>query len=648
MCGIAGLWTFGGGTDAELFDAAQRMADTLVHRGPDDAGVWVDAAAGVALGFRRLAILDLSPTGHQPMESADGRYVIVFNGEIYNFADLRAGLEARGGRFRGTSDTEVILASCVEVGVPETLRRCWGMFGLAIWDRHERSLILARDRVGKKPLYYSLAPDLVLFGSELKALRAHPAFEGSIDRDSVASYARFGYVPGPHSIYRNTWKLMPGCFAEIRPGAPARIQTYWDPLEVATRPRPAAATPADALEELESLLRDSIRRRMIADVPVGAFLSGGLDSSTVVALMQAESTRPIRTFTIGFPVSGYNEAEAARAVASHLHTEHTELYVTPGEAMGVIPRLADMYDEPFGDSSQIPTSLVSALAVRDVTVALSGDGGDELFGGYTRYRWASTIWDRLRLLPGGIRRTGGRALRAVSSAEWDRWYARTEIALPSAWRQSLFGDKVHKIADLLGVDSPDALYRGLVSTWARPEDLVRNGTEYRTILDDTGLRACLPDFVDRMMFLDLVSYLPGDILAKVDRASMGASLEARAPLLDHRLIEYAWTLPQTLKYHGGTGKWLLRQLLYKYVPRELVDRPKMGFGIPIDVWLRGPLRDWAEALLDERRLREEGMFDSTVVRQTWCAHLAGRQNQQARLWTVLMFQAWRERWVGSA
>jgi asparagine synthase (glutamine-hydrolysing) len=623
------------------------MATKLTHRGPDDAGIWTDAAVGISLGFRRLSILDLSPAGRQPMSSADGRFVIVFNGEIYNFIDLREELAQQGSSFRGASDTEVLLESFCRHGIVATLRRAWGMFALAVWDRKDRRLVLARDRVGKKPLYYASLPAAFLFGSELKALRGHRAFSCALDVDSVASYVRFGYVPAPYSIYRGVMKLQPGCLARVEPDGATQVERYWDPLEVATTGLASQRrTDEHTMQlELQELLRDSIRRRMVADVPVGAFLSGGLDSSAVVALMQTESARPVRTFTIGFDVDGYDEAKAASAVAAHLGTDHTEVYLTSEDALRVIPKLPDIYDEPFADSSQIPTYLVSSVARQQVTVALSGDGGDELFGGYTRYRLASKIWQRLGEIHHAVREPVGSAIRRLSPAAWDRWYGRFEPLIPGRFRQTLPGNKVHKLADLLSVRSPDELYLGLVSQWRKPGEIVLTGTEHCTSLTDGAISKVLPDFVDRMMFLDLTTYLPDDILTKVDRASMAVSLEARTPLLDHRVVEFAWRLPQRLKYRSGIGKWLLRKVLYDHVPRELVDRPKMGFGIPIGEWLRGPLRGWAEDMLDEARLHREGVFSPAPVRRAWQAHLGGTENHQYRLWAILMFQAWRDRWL---
>ena len=625
---------------------AGRMTDTLVHRGPDDAGVWIDGDAGIALGFRRLSILDLSPAGHQPMVSSDGRYVVVFNGEIYNHPDLREALLERGAAFEGHSDTEVILESTIRWGFEATLERLWGMFAIALWDREARRLSLARDRLGKKPLYYGWQQGLFLFGSELKALRAHPAFEARLDRRAVASYVRFAYVPAPASIYEGVRKLAPGHLLHVDAGRATAPRAYWDARRLATCAdrSQAAPSPVEAVEALDRLLRDAVARRMVADVPLGAFLSGGVDSATVVALMQAQSARPVRTFTIGFDIPGFNEAVHAKAVAAHLGTDHTELYVTPEEARAVIPRLPVIYDEPFADSSQIPTFLVSQMARRHVTVALSGDGGDELFAGYTRYAWAGNIWARVRHLPAGGRRLIARGIEAVSPRIWDRLYAGIETVLPRATRQSQPSDKLYKLAGVLPVAGPDELYLRLVSQWKRPDALVPGAAEYETALNDGEVPARLPDFTERMMFLDLVTYLPDDILAKVDRASMAVSLEARAPLLDHRVVEWAWQQPLSVKVRDGQSKWLLRQVLHRYVPRDLIERPKMGFGVPIGAWLRGPLREWAEHLLDARRLERQGIIDPRPVRALWQAHLTGRRDEQYRLWVVLMFQAWLDAW----
>jgi asparagine synthase (glutamine-hydrolysing) len=651
MCGICGFWQRDGASAAELRRMAQRMGCQLAHRGPDDTGEWVDEAAGVALAFRRLAIVDLSPLGHQPMTSASGRYEIIFNGEVYNFAALRSELEGRGHRFRGGSDTEVILAAVEQWGLQDAVSRFVGMFAIALWDRDQRELHLVRDRLGIKPVYYGWQGDTFLFGSELKALAAHPAFMGEIDRDALTLFMRFAYVPDPFSIYCDIHKLPPGSILTLRGYADraARPRPYWSARDVAAHGQAAAfgGSDAEAVAHLHDLLREAVSLRMVADVPLGAFLSGGIDSSTVVALMQAQSDRPVKTFTIGFAEAGYNEAEHAAAVAAHLGTDHTEFTVTPQEARAVIPRLPAMFDEPFADSSQIPTFLVSELARQRVTVSLSGDGGDELFGGYNRYQWGSEIWKRVGWAPAPARNLSARALKTVSPEVWDTSFARVGPLLPSRLQQRTPGDKVHKLADALGAASPAELYLGLVSQWRQPNSTVMGGREPVTILQDTNAWPELPGFVERMMYLDLVTYLPGDILTKVDRASMAVSLEARVPILDHRVVEFAATLPLSMKVRGGQGKWVLRQVLDQYVPRALMERPKMGFGVPIDSWLRGPLREWAEDLLDPRQMHADGYLNPEPIRQKWGEHLSGARNWQYPLWCALQFQAWHAHTVAA-
>jgi asparagine synthase (glutamine-hydrolysing) len=639
------------------------MADTLIHRGPDDAGVWVDADAGIALAHRRLSILDLSPAGHQPMVSAAHRYVIIYNGEIYNHLELRHRLESEGRApaWRGHSDTETLLAAFEAWGIEKTLTRCVGMFALALWDRKTRTLTLARDRMGEKPLYYGWVRGTLVFGSELKALRAHPGFDNAIERRALTLFMRYNYVPAPWSIFENTWKLPPGCYvqfaaAALTPGSSpmgrGEVKPYWSVRDVAEAGllHPLADNEAAAAEKLEALLKQSIASQMVADVPLGAFLSGGIDSSTVVALMQAHSSRPVQTFSIGFHEDEYNEAEHAKAVARHLGTNHTELYVTPEEAMAVIPKLPTLYDEPFADSSQIPTFLVAELARRQVTVSLSGDGGDELFGGYTRYFWTRSLWRRLAQIPMELRRALQRMLIAVPPACWNTFLAAIHPLLPHRYRVSLAGDKVHKLAELLTLDSPQAVYRYLVSHWKHPaQELVLGANEPPTVLQtvDAWPQALHSDgkgnrLEAMMMFLDQRTYLPDDILVKVDRAAMGVSLETRVPFLDHRVVEFAWRLPLTMKIRGGQGKWLLRQVLYRYVPKALIERPKMGFGVPLDRWLRGPLREWAEDLLSEERLKHEGFLNPAPVQQMWAEHLSGRRNWAYYLWDVLMWEAWLE------
>lgn len=659
MCGICGFFSIQG-WQRDGKQVAGRMADRIVHRGPDDAGIWTDDVAGIALGHRRLAILDLSPAGHQPMISANGRYVIAFNGEIYNHLILRKSLEKSapplGGLWvkdsgqeklvwRGHSDTETLLAAISTWGVEGALKKCVGMFAFALWDREARTLSLARDRMGEKPLYYGWQGETFLFGSELKALQAHPAFCAEIDRESLTLFLRHNYIPAPYSIYRGIQKLPPGTFLQLHVGQKdARPVAYWSVRRAAESGQQAlfAGGEDDAVAELQRLISQSIDGQMLADVPLGTFLSGGVDSSAILALMQAQSSRPIKSFTIGFHETAYNEAQYAKEVAKHLGTEHTEAYVTAEEAMAVIPRLSMLYDEPFADSSQIPTFLVSELARQHVTVSLSGDGGDELFGGYNRYSWAISIWRRVGWAPQSLRAALAGALTTLPPSTWNGIFKRLACFLPTGWRYANPGDKLHKLADILAVRTPEEIYLGLVSHWKHPDQVVLGAREPATILKDATRWAELPDFESRMMYLDQMTYLPDDILTKVDRAAMGVSLETRVPLLDHRVVEFAWSLPLTFKIRDGQSKWLLRQVLYRYVPKEIIERPKMGFGVPLDVWLRGPLKDWAEALLDEARLKREGFFEPSAIREKWFEHLAGRRNWSYYLWDVLMFQAWHE------
>ncbi|MGV0983516.1 MAG: asparagine synthase (glutamine-hydrolyzing) [Limnohabitans sp.] len=655
MCGLAGYLSVQWPA-ADALTRLEAMTDVIVKRGPDSQGHWIDAAAGIALGHRRLAIVDLSPAGHQPMVSSSGRYVIAFNGEIYNHLLLRKELEGMDCRaslamtpagWRGHSDTETLLAGFDTWGIQSTVEKCLGMFAFAVWDKQTRTLTLGRDRLGEKPLYYGWQGQgqhgTFLFGSELKALNAHPGFAASIDRDALCLLLRHNCIPAPYSIYQGIAKLEPGCLlsvslAQLEP----KLVRYWSAASVAMAgcATPFGGTPDQAVDALESLLKSAVQQQMMADVPLGAFLSGGIDSSTVVALMQAQSSHPVKTFTIGFNEEGYNEAVHAKAVAKHLGTEHTELYVSPQQALDVIPRLPSLYCEPFSDSSQIPTFLVSQLARQQVTVSLSGDAGDELFCGYNRYVLADKLWRKLSVLPAPSRRLAARALASLSPSRWNSLLGPAQGLLPSSLRQANLGEKLHKAAGVLASGNVNALYLGLVSHWDDPASVVIGGTEPPTLL--TGNAPALDglDDIQRMMALDALTYLPDDILAKVDRAGMGVSLEGRVPFLDHRVVEFAWTLPQSMKLRDGVGKWVLRQVLYRHVPKELIERPKMGFGVPISDWLRGPLRHWAEDLLDEARLRREGYFHPAPIRQKWAEHLSGARNWQHHLWDVLMFQAW--------
>jgi len=627
------------------------MIQAIHHRGPDHTGIWLDPARRIALGHKRLSIIDLSPAGNQPMVSPSGRYVIVYNGEIYNHLEIRDEIEQDGNApaWRGHSDTETLLAAIELWGLKGALERCVGMFALALWDKRECSLSLARDRVGEKPLYYGRQGDgpeaALVFASELKAFSPHPSFRQEINREALSLYMRHGYVPAPFTIYVGIRKLLPGCILTISAeNSEPVIEAYWSGRAVAEQgaAQPLDISPDEAVDELEELLTTSVERQMLADVSLGAFLSGGVDSSTVVAMMQKRSSRPVKTFSIGFHEDAYNEAVHAKAVAAHLGTDHTELYVTAEQAMNVIPDLPAMYDEPFADSSQIPTFLVSQLARRHVKVSLSGDAGDELFGGYERYRMTSRFWSRLSRIPRSVRGVMARGLTTVSPRKWNAFASAIEPVLPASARLALPGDKIHKGAGVLASRNVAELYHGLASSWRDPASVVIGGSEPSTILTREMPAMTDLDDIERMMAVDLLTYLPDDILVKVDRAAMSVSLETRVPLLDHQVIEFAWRLPLSYKIRDGETKWVLRQVLYRHVPRELIERPKMGFGIPLGEWLRGPLRQWAEDLLAEDRLEREGFFRPAPIRRLWEAHLDGAVNEQYRLWIVLMFQAWLE------
>jgi asparagine synthase (glutamine-hydrolysing) len=639
MCGLAGF--LGPGPVNDASHLAAKMAERLAHRGPDDAGVWADPASGVAFGFRRLSIIDLSPAGHQPMISHCGRYVMIFNGEIYNHRELRADLDGAGVimPWRGHSDTETFLAALAQWGVRRALQRCVGMFAFAVWDQKERRLVLARDRAGEKPLYYGWQQGILVFGSELKALHAHPCFRPELSKEALCLLLRHNYIPAPYTIFDNVLKLPASCFLTVEAGGcEGVVEPYWSLRTVVADGEkiPFEGDEQAAADELERLLSAAVRAQCVADVPLGALLSGGIDSSTVVALMQATASRSVKTFTIGFGEQEFDEAIHARAVAKHLGTEHTEVILSPQDVLRLVPGLPSVYDEPFADSSQLPTQLVMRLARQHVTVALSGDGGDELFGGYNRYRLVPAAWSWMRWMPAAARGSIGTALMSVSPANWDH------VVGPIAARAGIaqMGDKLHKLGKRMRkVADADDLFYSLVSEWDEPTQVVRGASEPQTLLSNRSCWPIVHDQVARMMALDTLTYLPDDILVKVDRAAMAASLETRAPFLDHKVIEFAWRLPMRMKIRAGRGKWLLRQLLRRHVPDRLIDRPKMGFGIPLDAWLRGPLRDWAEALLDPHLLAKQGVFDPASIGRVWKACLQGRSYGH-RLWSVLMFQAW--------
>ncbi len=639
MCGIAGVYEFGGRRESGHLQATiDLMTDTLSHRGPDGRGTWIDAERGVGLGHRRLAIRDLSPTGRQPMVSSCGRFVIVYNGEVYTH-ELGPDLDRAGRPRRGASDTELIVEACAEWGVERTVARLIGMFAFALFDRKTNVLWLVRDRLGIKPLYWGFFDGLLVFGSELKALRAADGWRAELDRDALSAFMRHNYIPAPFSIYKGVRKLEAGCVLTVRPGRTPSQSRFWAAREVVERglASPMEGSDEEILERLDRLLTDSVHRRMVSDVPLGALLSGGIDSSLVTALMAEQSGRPIKTFSVGFHAEGFDEAPYAREVARHLGTDHTELYVDSESALPIVDRLATWYDEPFADSSQIPTALVCALTREHVSVVLSGDGGDELFAGYRRYLLAPEMWEKSRRGPAAVRR---QAARAVLSQPASRLGAFRRL-LPRSLRRPDLGSDLHEVARAVIGDDPDIVYRRMLSHWHEPDTLVIGGHEAKGILWDPSVPRTIPHFLDRMQFLDTVTYLPDDILTKVDRASMSVSLEVRVPLLDHRLVEMSWRMPRHMKLRDGQTKWALRQLLFKRVPPALIERPKMGFGVPFDQWLRGPLREWAEGLLGQARLERQGIFAPGPIRERWQAHLDGT-NWGYPLWNVLMAEAWIE------
>lgn len=642
MCGLTGFYTPGADKKrSDLHAIAMRMNDTLAHRGPDSHDIWQDPDVALVLAHRRLAILDLTPEGHQPMASESGRYMLAYNGEIYNYLALQKELEANGVKFRGRSDTEVILAAVENWGLNRSLQKINGMFALALWDRQEKTLHLLRDRMGKKPLYVGWAGKALVFASELKAFHAYPDFKADLNRDTLASFMRYACMPAPHSIYKNVWQIPAGHRLSLNTQSlkpdetlPALMEPFWDhsrALEEAKSKTPAASESA-MIDEFEELLSACVQDRMISDVPLGAFLSGGIDSSSVVALMQKTASRKVKTYSIGFEETGFNEAPHARKIADHLGTDHHELYLNPKDAMDVIPLLPEMYDEPFADISAIPTYLVSKFARNDVTVALSGDGGDEMLGGYNRHIEGPKIWNRMRMLPLPLRKTLAEMIGHVSPARWDGLMKN----------HPQFGTRIHKAASILTCTTQEDMYNRLLSHWDTPP--VIQAAEVKTVLQDDKQPQNL-EFAEKMMYWDALLYLPGDILTKVDRASMAVSLEARAPLLDRRIYDYAWSLPVNMKIRNGQGKYILRKVLERHVPRALFERPKQGFAMPVGSWLRGSLKDWTENLLDEKKLKSDGILNSAPVRTAWEDHLAGNGNHDTKLWSVLMFQAWKERWM---
>ena len=649
MCGICGFYS---GVKSTNYNTIAKMSLAISHRGPDGSGSWLDKNSSMVLGHQRLSILDLSEAGSQPMQSSSSRFVITFNGEIYNHLQLRNEIEESNSNliWRGHSDTETLLESIELWGVEVALQKIDGMFAFGLWDKKKRSLMLVRDRIGEKPLYYGWQGDGVnkafLFGSELKALKAHPEFKGEINRDAIALQFRHNYIPAPYSIYKNIFKLLPGHYLilsenDLNNHIFKKSKAYWSLAKCAINGNSnhLILNEKDIETDFEKNLKLSIKKQMISDVPLGAFLSGGVDSSTVVALMQCQSDDPIKTFTIGFNESDYDEANYAKKIAKHLRTNHTELYISPKEAMDVIPKLPNIYDEPFSDSSQVPTFLISQLAKQNVKVALTGDGGDELFCGYNRYLLSKKFWNLLNLMPLSTRKILSRLIQSISPQKWNKISKILPIFFS---KYANFGDKMHKGANVLKAKTIDHLYYMLTSHWQNPTEVVLESQEGGTFL--TEFKPCLDGLnsQEQMMVLDFLSYLPDDILAKVDRAAMSLSLETRTPFLDHKLIEYVWKIPHSYKIRKGKGKWILRQILNKYVPPSLTERPKMGFGVPIDSWLRGSLRDWAENLLDEKKLMQEGYLNAKLIKNKWNQHLSGKMNWHHHIWNILMFQSWMD------
>ena len=639
MCGIAGIYSPEKSSD-KLTKIAVNMSNAILHRGPDDSGVWKDKNNNLALSHRRLSIIDITAGGHQPMTSSSRRYIIAFNGEIYNYRSIRAKLEITSSNinWQGSSDTEVLLEAISTWGLEVAIKMVEGMFAFALWDTVESKLYLVRDRFGEKPLYYGYIGKDFVFGSELKALRAHPEFTSSIDRDSISMFLQYSHVPSPKSIYENIYKLAPSSILSIDfKNNQKKLSTYWA-LKLSTNPnyKDNASNKELILSELHEKLNSSVSDQMLADVPVGAFLSGGIDSSLIVALMQQNSTNPVHTFSIGFTEAQYDESTYARAVANHLVTRHTELIVSPSDLIDVLPMLPNIYDEPFADSSQTPTFLVSKLARNDVTVALTGDGGDEVFGGYNRHMWANNAWNKMNNLPNWLRKSLAVILSSPSEYRINKIFDLLNFVIPSKYRVNLPGQKIHKVAISLSALNVEDLYQCLTSLWSNSSDIVINSSEKKLNMLNTQGNS----FAEKMMFLDLGIYLPGDILTKVDRAAMGVSLETRVPLLNHKVVEFAWNMPIEMKIYRGEGKWALRRILEKYIPNQLINRPKMGFGVPIDSWLRGALFNWSKSILDENIIRSDGFFNYEEIQKIWLEHQSGKYNHEHKLWNILMFQMW--------
>lgn len=646
MCGINGFYSKSSST---FNNVILKMNSAISHRGPDTNGTWLDKNSGIVFGHQRLSIIDLSIAGNQPMQSNSGRFILTYNGEVYNHLEIRKELKKNDYNIKwcGSSDTETLLEAINYWGIEIALQKIHGMFAFGLWDKKTHSLILARDRAGEKPLYYGWQGEgknkVFLFGSELKALKIHPEFKGEINRDSIALQLRHNCIPAPYSIYKDIHKLMPGNYLELKESDLKKnllpiSKSYWSYTETAKyqNNNQLSLSEVDIKKDLEKHLKLSVKKQMISDVPLGAFLSGGIDSSTIVALMQSQSSNPVKTFTIGFSENDYDESKYAKKIANHLGTDHTELYVSSKKAMDVIPKIPCIYDEPFSDSSQIPTFLVSQLAKNHVKVAISGDGGDELFCGYNRYLMSKKFLNMFRFIPLSLRKILASSIQLISSQNWNK----ISNYLPGLNDHVNFGDKIHKGASVLESQTLYDYYYKLCSHWKNPNKVVVNCKEPKTLLTDLNQDLKNFDIQQQMMILDFITYLPDDILTKVDRAAMACSLETRVPFLDHKLIEHVWKIPHSLKFRNGKGKWILRQILEQYVPKDLTERPKMGFGVPIGIWLRGPLKDWAENLLSEKRLKQEGFFNPKPIRDKWMEHLSGKKNWQYDLWDILMFQAW--------